>query len=274
MEKTKMKDNNSGRYDILLQDSIDALLSRTKVETTKLHNELKNLHGGTLYTKKYKSNSIFVEYFNGQQRSIGKNKERVHMLARRKYLSAMSKTLSSSYKLLKQLSKELRNLNCSNNLDAITSSFEAFGLDIDRILLSPHQRKWLAQPYERNPAYTEELKFHTTNDVLMRTKSEVLIANRLEYYRIPYLPEKPLWFDYDTHPKYPDFTILKPNGEIIIWEHMGRMDKEDYFIKNSKKIVEYRQNGYSQNTNLIITFEEDISEPGIIDHIIKTRILS
>ena len=51
------------------------------------------------------------------------------------------------------------------------------------------------------------------------------------------------------------------------------MDKEDYFIKNSRKIIEYRQNGYSWNTNLIITFEEDIMEPGMIDHIIETRIL-
>lgn len=131
----------------------------------------------------------------------------------------------------------------------------------------------LSQPYERNPAYPEELKFSTTNKVLMRTKSEFIIANRLEHYNIPYLPEMPLWFAYNLRPKYPDFTILKPNGETIIWEHMGRMDKEDYFTKNSRKIIEYRQNGYSQNTNLIITFEEDIIEPGMIDHIIETRIL-
>ena len=155
----------------------------------------------------------------------------------------------------------------------LLNKYVSANLNVSKILFSRYQQQWLSQPYERNPAYPEELKFSTTNGLLMRTKSELIIADRLEYYGVPYLPEMPLWFDYDFRPKYPDFTVLKQNGEIIIWEHMGRMDKEDYFIKNSRKILEYRANGYSQNTNLIITFEEDISEPGIIDHIIKTRIL-
>lgn len=267
-----MNYNNLYGNDVL-QQTLDTLLSNIKSELTKLRNELRNLDGGTLYIKKSKSYTIFTEYYNCREQSIGKNRDRIHMLARRKYISAMIKTLESNYKCLKKLSKEIR-ANNNNDVNSLLNEYTSLNLDMTKILLSPHQQQWLAQPYERNPAYPEQLKFTTDNGVLMRTKSELIIANRLEHYGIPYLPEMPIWFNYDFRPKYPDFTILKQNGETIIWEHMGLMDKEDYFIKNSRKILEYRANGYSQNTNLIITFEEDISEPGMIDHIIHTRILS
>lgn len=48
---------------------------------------------------------------------------------------------------------------------------------------------------------------------------------------------------------------------------------DDYFMKNCRKIREYRQNGYNQNTNLIITWEDDISEQYMIDDIIERRII-
>ena len=268
-----MKSNDYGRYDIRFQRDINTLLLKTTMVLTQLNNELKSLRGGTLYTKKYKSNNIFTEYYKGKERSIGKNKDRIHMLARRKYVNSLIKSMTSYNKLLKRLAKDIKASNSIDNINKLLTDYAALNLDMSKILFSHSEQQWHSQSYERNPAYPEELKFSTTNEVLMRTKSELIIANRLEHYNIPYLPEMPLWFAYNLRPKYPDFTILKPNGETIIWEHMGRMDKEDYFIKNSRKIIEYRQNGYSQNTNLIITFEEDIIEPGMINHIIETRIL-
>ncbi len=268
-----MNTTNSNRLDILLQTKIDSLLSEAKSEMVNLRKELKTYHGGTLYIKRYKAYTIFTEYYSGKEKSIGKNIKRIHMLARRKYILSLLKCIESNYMFLKKLSRDIKICNYTNKIDSLLNSYISSGLDMDKILFSRHQQQWLNQPYERNPAYPEELKFKTTNDKLMRTKSELLIANRLEHYNIPYLPEMPLWFSYNLRPKYPDFTILKHDGSTIIWEHMGRMDKEDYFIKNSRKIIEYRQNGYSQNTNLIITFEEDIREPGMIDHIIESRLL-
>ena len=54
---------------------------------------------------------------------------------------------------------------------------------------------------------------------------------------------------------------------------MGLMDKNDYFLKNCRKIRDYYRNGYSTHTNLIITWEDDIKTPDMIDHIITSRIL-
>lgn len=261
------------RFDLLLKQRLHSLIENEEAVLLKLQNELNSSRGGNLYVKRTKNKVFYTEYSHGKEVGIGHNKDRVHRLARRNYVSNQYKLARSYIARLKHI---YDNLNTDKSIASISGKLDQYAslnLDMSKILFSYREQQWLNQPYERNPAYPEGLKFTSDNGILMRTKSELIIANRLEHYNIPYLPEMPLWFPYNLHPKYPDFTILKPNGETIIWEHMGRMDKEDYFIKNSCKIIEYRQNGYSQNTNLIITFEEDIIEPGMIDHIIETRIL-
>lgn len=268
-----MNDHNLEYYNFNLQHDVDVLLLKVKDASKRLRNELKSTQGGSLYMKKSKAYTIFTEYSNGREHSIGRDKNRVHALARRKYISTLSKNLESNYQSLKQLSMDIRGNDKTYAADSVVHEYAQNGLDVSRILHSPKQQTWLAQPYERNPAYPEELKFPTTNGVLMRTKSEVIIANRLEHFLIPYLPEMPFWFPYNMYPIYPDFTILRPDGSIIIWEHMGLMDDEKYFLKSCRKIRDYRQNGYSQHTNLIITWEDDIIEANMIDDIIKSRIL-
>ena len=265
--------NNFGRNDLLLGKRIYDIIIKEHAVIQQFRHELNATRGGKLYVKRTKKKVIYTEYSHGKERSIGRNKDKVHRLARRNYVRDQYDLIQAYYSLLKQTYDQFITDKKTSRLTQRLEQYRTLDFDMNRILLSPEQQKWLDQPYERNPAYPEELKFETTNNKLMRTKSELIIANRLEYYNVPYLPEMPFYFDYDLYPKYPDFTILKHDGSIIIWEHMGRMDKEDYFIKNSKRIIEYRQNGYSQNTNLIITFEEDIREPGLIENIIERRIL-
>lgn len=265
--------NEYVRFDLQLKHHLETAINNTILNLHNLQKELRTTRGGKLYIKETNGRFFYTEYAHGKETGIGRNKNRVHKLARRNYVQDLTGLLKYYSSVLEEVSQQL---NVDKDIERISSKlqqYEKLGFDMNQIFFSREQQNWLSQSYERNPAYPEELKFATSNGQLMRSKSELIIANKLELYNIPYLPEMPLWFPYDIYPKYPDFTILKPNGEIIIWEHMGRMDKEDYFIKNCRKIIEYRQNGYSQNTNLIITFEEDLIEPGLIDHIIKNRIL-
>lgn len=38
--------------------------------------------------------------------------------------------------------------------------------------------------------------------------------------------------------------ILCDDGRILIWEHFGLMDKEEYFISACRKLEQYRKAGY------------------------------
>ncbi len=73
----------------------------------------------------------------------------------------------------------------------------------------------------------EEGKIHQTlADIMVRSKSEVIIANMLAERDIPFQYELPLYASDGTF-YLPDFTISFA-GEKWYWEHLGRLDNEEY----------------------------------------------
>jgi hypothetical protein len=73
----------------------------------------------------------------------------------------------------------------------------------------------------------EEGRIHRTlADIMVRSKSEVIIANMLTDRDIPFLYEMPLYAPDGTF-YLPDFTIAFA-GEQWFWEHLGRLDESEY----------------------------------------------
>ena len=105
--------------------------------------------------------------------------------------------------------------------------------------------------------YPENLCYRTEKGGLVRSKSELIIANALDKYHIPYFYE-PAIFDGKIHPDFmiPENIICK----TVIWEHFGMMDSPYYVCDCLTKIKLYETNGYFQNDNLICTFEYRRSE--------------
>lgn len=242
------------------------------VNTGRCCNELKRTDGGTLYIKKSAKYPIFTEYANGREKSIGRDKERVQILARRKYISLMIQNLEANYKMLRKFSMDLQAVNNKFDVGPMVNQFTELGFDMDKVFFSKTERQWLASNPKTNNFYEEHLEHITDSGIIMRSKSERNIGNRLELWRIPYIYEFPLRLRYKTY--YPDFTIRKPNGNLIYWEHFGKMDEDSYFKRNTEKLREYRQQGLSEHTNLIITWENDLHDMELVDQIIRTRICS
>ena len=118
-------------------------------------------------------------------------------------------------------------------------------------------RRWQDADYEKNP-FSEELpELFSNRGEQLRSKSEVIIANLLEQYKIPYHYEFPLTLE-NTGMKiiYPDFKILNVRlRQELFWEHFGLMDDPDYAEKAVRKIGLYIRNDYYPGENLIITCE-------------------
>lgn len=110
--------------------------------------------------------------------------------------------------------------------------------------------------------YVEGLIHKTKKEgLLVRSKSEVIISNELEY--------RELDFDYEREftgkngqKRIPDFTFTDAAGDIIILEHLGMLSVPSYKADWEKKKLFYEENGYRINENLFITTE---SEKGGID---------
>ena len=68
--------------------------------------------------------------------------------------------------------------------------------------------------------------YSTQKGDMVRSKSEVIIANQLYNSGLEYTYEKDL--EYASGKLRPDFTVVTPNGKIIYWEHLGLLGTEEY----------------------------------------------
>ena len=74
---------------------------------------------------------------------------------------------------------------------------------------------------------------------MLRSKSEVIIANLLHDREIPFRYEEPL-FAGDGTLRLPDFTVTV-RGQTFYWEHLGRLDLTDYATEWKRKRAWYER---------------------------------
>lgn len=103
--------------------------------------------------------------------------------------------------------------------------------------------------------YASNYKHVTDGGDLVASKSEEIIANTMYAYGVSYQYEKELVIN-GTALK-PDFTVQRPDGSAVLWEHAGLLDQEDYERQFVRKLELYRQAGYTQMKNLIVTYDEN-----------------
>ena len=162
---------------------------------------------------------------------------------------------------------------CRNNLkllEPLVNQYEAYGFDdIIGNLTNSYNSAWTKHiehlleiqanaPYDKAPIYSDRHIHKTTAGFLVRSKSEVIIANLLHSYGIPFRYEERFPYpDEDGKYYYPDFVILLPNGEKLYWEHLGLLSNKKYCIHNAEKLHHYQLHGVYIGRNLIITQDDN-----------------
>lgn len=107
------------------------------------------------------------------------------------------------------------------------------------------------------PPYAEHLIHRTRKGHMVRSKSELVIANLLftEGLADKYEYEKPLKGIATPGCIYPDFSFADAAGDRVVWEHLGMMDDPDYQKSWLWKKNWYLENGYELGRNLFVTEE-------------------
>lgn len=108
----------------------------------------------------------------------------------------------------------------------------------------------------------DRLVHRTENNELVRSKSEVVIANALRARKIRYIYERPRTLDGTE--RYPDFTIEDSDrGTTFYWEHLGMAGDPTYDERWERKLAAYHAEGIlpldgggGPNGTLIITRDE------------------
>ena len=107
------------------------------------------------------------------------------------------------------------------------------------------------------PPHAEHLIHRTRKGHMVRSKSELVIANMLydEGLAESYDYEKPLDGTAIVGRLYPDFSFADAAGDRVIWEHLGMLDIPDYKAGWDWKRNWYAKNGYVEGRSLFVTEE-------------------
>ncbi len=186
-------------------------------------------------TKHKKRGSVSELYYvfleNGKRRY-----QKIDSASEDEYLTKIA-LLQNNKKALKYVNEQLHSLS---------KCFVVLGIDPGK-----RQKQLLTKTVSSTSIYPENLRHRTLNGEMVRSKSEVLLANLLYFYQIPYEYEKPI--NFGNYTIYPDFTIILPTGQQIYWEHLGMLNTPKYAKSWAEKNHTYRQNGISEGNGLIIT---------------------
>ena len=188
---------------------------------------------------------------NGKSEYLGRDKGNIIIaLTQKKY---DIQALKGALKEQEILTKTLNDLNLipkitfPKNYEYVDGSDEAFIQDwCDR-------DNWEFQRWA-----IKDSQNYTLKGEHVRSKSEVIIADRLNSRGIPYHYEAclPLVVEDGMTDVKPDFTILNTRTmETWYWEHFGLTDDEKYRTSMKIKMESYAYNKIFPGKNLIITFE-------------------
>ncbi|MCB1092379.1 MAG: hypothetical protein KDL87_12660, partial [Verrucomicrobiae bacterium] len=105
------------------------------------------------------------------------------------------------------------------------------------------------------PPYAEHLIHKTLRGHMVRSKTELIIADKLFKANIAYDYEKALDGPVRKGRIFPDFSFSDASGDLIVWEHFGRMDDPQYLKGHEWKMKWYADNGFVEGENLLVTHE-------------------
>lgn len=271
----------------LLSAEIERLLLFLKHEADYYNKMLQSSPDGMLMSSIQNGKRFFLhavasgEYPSGQKkyrrRVIDKDSNMIRQLAAKEYARIALQLIERNMRVLELAHNGLKDFTFKEIRTQMKKPYsylpeEALagirhhGIDDKRL------KEWAEAAYEQS-AYKPEEKIHTTSRGLkVRSRAELLIAEMLYRYGIPFRYEQVIHAG-----KYefaPDFTFLGADGLEFYWEYCGMMSVAHYVDRQIWKRGVYEGIGMYEWSNVIYTYDEkDAIDMREIEFIIRTRIM-
>ena len=261
------------------RDQMEKILYELTRKRCAVEKQLSQYPAGELRVKRQRKKErdytyLYIEYpkkpgeARCQRKNITKDKEMVRIMARKEYLHAALERINWDIAVLQEAIGNLEDTSTDGILKELDPAIQkeiVFQKQKEyRLPEDPEEAKklleWIKAPYQKNPKKPEHLKHRASTGEFTRSKSEVLIYEKLKEYRMAYRYDGQLLIGDEAI--YPDFTIMRTDGKIFYWEHAGRCDLQQYRDEIMWKIRLYESVGIGQWDNLILTFDV---EDGKID---------
>ena len=232
-----------------------------ETEINAIKQELSRLPAGTLV----KRGAYYCVKDGTSEKGITRDRQKVRQLARKAYLTLRLSNLKWNYSLAVKLFKQLKAEDPVKIIDKLPSAHQSLPIDC---FFHPSKQQLQERSSLSDDGNLDGLVYLTNSGIRVRSKSERTIANILDQYKVPYQFDAVLTLGGKV--RYPDFSVFRPfDGKLIIWEHFGLMDHEDYRQNAIRKLSLYAKNGFIPFDNLICTYEHDLHDPSRIEYLVK-----
>lgn len=269
------------------EEKLSDIIKVAKAEVSKLEKMLKKIdaflcdapegclkwqkkNGKTYYYKQYEKNDKW------DRKYIKKDEiSQAQLLAQKHYYIHAKGIVENQLDALRQFVKNYSNDELEHFYSQLSRERKCL---VEPLCISVEDKvkKWEEEVYEHTTMYSQYLRFETEQGELVRSKSEVIIANILyqSKERLSYKYERPLEIMSEGKMKtiYPDFTIMNTvTGKIVYWEHAGRMDDPYYANDFIKKMNDYMANGFLPGRDVLLSFEtqENPLDIGVVKKLVK-----
>jgi len=228
------------------------MLSKSIVE---IENKIVELPEGRINVKHQKDKAYY--YFDGtktKERFLSKdNVELIEKLIQKDYLQKVLKDAKAEQTAIEKMLKLYPDDIAEDVYNNLPEGRKKYATPIN-LCDDSFAQKWMEIPYKHKPFKDGAPEFYTIKGERVRSKSEVIIADRLREKGIPYRYECPLKVGREII--HPDFTILRMSDRKILYhEHCGKMDDEDYKDDMTKRAMKYSAAGIVLGDRLFYTFE-------------------
>lgn len=220
-----------------------------------------NAPEGALYIRERKNSVSYYQVhkrrccdgWKNVHKNINKQPHIINALTEKKVAEKRIVKCKSNIALLNNMLKKYESCDFNDILQTLPEKY--------RVMEKKHRdyllEKWKNAPFEQCPKDEEKHRHETHIGELVRSKSEVIIADALYSYGIPFRYEERFPYpDESGRYFYPDFVIMLPDGRKLYWEHFGLLSKLSYCTHNAEKLYHYQIHGVHIGKNLIITQDD------------------
>lgn len=252
---------------------------------------LENAPEGKLIHQKNGNNNQFLllTYENGKRvrRGINKNKQLIRELAKKEFDCKAYKILSNNIEAYQHAVKKQIAFDPKQIIASMTKAYsqlsEEYFYSLADIPISANSdneshirikrhEEWWKQPYKEYWGHPEYKTRTTPRGQKVRSGSELLIAETLYRYSVPFHYEEELEIDGKVYA--PDFTFEDYDKKPFYLEYFGMMNNTNYSKKNFLKLDDYYNIGLIPGDNLIVVFDSNgIMNMGMIDAIVRNEII-
>lgn len=239
----------------------------------RLEVQLMNFPNGSLNVKRQGSRCYYYHIDNTRTIYLSVDNELIGKLAQKAYLKQVLHSLKCEMELLEDTIKHYPVFTAEEVYDILPEARRKYTTPvvlggIDSV------EKWINAPYDHKGFSKNAPVYITLKGERVRSKSEMIIADRLWANGIPYKYECPILVDGEII--HPDFTILRLSDmKVLYHEHCGMIDVQDYAEKLASRINAYNNEGIYLGDRLFLTMETSNTplDVRVIDNLIKTHFI-